>query len=162
LISYVFIAILPMKIINEATEVQLSRFLERRGLTQQALADALDIPKNTVWRWVNEKVTPSAEMLQRLASYFNVSVDELLNGPAPTEIEIRLVMSFEPMKGGITALDMKEGNSFTLCVEDNRLGIIGVGPLKSEEDIDEFLGRAKHRLMVELFAQEKAKEGDGK
>jgi hypothetical protein len=70
-------------------------------------------------------------------------------------------MSFEPMKGGITALDMQDGNSFTLCVEDSHLGIIGVGPLRNEEDIDKFLGRAKKHLMVGLKTQDSLKDEEG-
>jgi hypothetical protein len=31
-------------------------------------------------------------MLQRLASFFNVSVDELLNGPAQNEIRVEIVI----------------------------------------------------------------------
>jgi hypothetical protein len=55
-------------------------------------------------------------------------------------------------------MDIKDGNQFTLCVEDDRLGIIGVGLLTCEADIDEFLAKCKKKLMVGLFAQDKAKE----
>jgi hypothetical protein len=89
-----------------------------------------------------------------------VTESELLNGPEEKEIEIRLVMSFEPMKGGITALDMNNGNSFTLCVENGHLGIIGVGPLETEQDIDGFLARAKDRLLIGLEAQKKMRVTD--
>jgi transcriptional regulator with XRE-family HTH domain len=128
-------------------------------MTQAELAERLDVHVLTISRWESGIREPRASDLQKLCAALHTTEAELLNGPATTEIEIRLVMSFEPMKGGITALDMKEGNSFTLCVEDNRLGIIGAGPLKNEEDIDKFLDRAKQRLMVGLFAQEKAREG---
>ncbi|MDR2523728.1 MAG: helix-turn-helix domain-containing protein [Synergistaceae bacterium] len=73
--------------------MRLANFLERKGLTQQALADELDIPRNTVRRWVNKKATPNAEMLQKLAYFFNVPVDELLNGPTWTRTRNLPVMS---------------------------------------------------------------------
>jgi hypothetical protein len=101
---------------------------------------------------------PSIKILQKLCEVLDSSETELLNGPQSTEIEIKLVMSFEPMKGGASVLNMNEGNSFTLCVENNRLGIIGVGPLETEEDIDRFLARAKDELMIGLFAQGKKRE----
>jgi transcriptional regulator with XRE-family HTH domain len=81
--------------------MQLEVFLKRRDLTQQALADALDIPRNTVWRWINKKATPSAEMLQKLADFFNVSVDELLNGPAPNEIKFTIIWEVDKEMNGI-------------------------------------------------------------
>jgi transcriptional regulator with XRE-family HTH domain len=90
--------------------MQLTRFLERRGLTQQALADALDIPRNTVWRWVNGKATPSAEMLQRLADYFNVSVDELLNGPQPNELKVNIIWTKEDVDMNVLSIEPNEVN----------------------------------------------------
>ena len=136
----------------------MAKLRKAKRLTQFALGEAIGIDANTIARYEQGRIKPSLESARKLAAFFSVSVDELLNGPQATEIEIKLVMSFEPMKGGITALSMTEGNSFTLCVENNHLGIIGVGPLETEEDIDKFLLRAKDELMVGLFAQKKKRE----
>ena len=58
---------------------KLRRLLKQQRLSQQELADALDIPRNTVWRWVNDKTTPESNKLQSLATLLHVSVDDLLN-----------------------------------------------------------------------------------
>ena len=69
---------------NESLGERLRRLLEKSGLTQQNVADKLDIPRNTVWRWINNKATPESKNLHDLATLLHVSVDELLNG-APEE-----------------------------------------------------------------------------
>jgi predicted transcriptional regulator len=133
-------------------------FRHRQGLTQKELADRTGLSVLTICRYENGEREPRASDIQKICAALNITEAELFNGPQETKIEIRLVMSFEPMKGGLSALDMKDGSSFTLCVEDNNLGIIGVGPLTCEADIDEFLARCKKKLMVGLSAQDMAKE----
>lgn len=70
---------------NEETFGQrLRKLIKRAKLSQQNVADELDIPRNTVWRWINEQATPESNNLQKLATLLHVSVDDLLNG-VPTE-----------------------------------------------------------------------------
>ncbi len=59
---------------------RLRNLLHKSGLSQQNVADKLDIPRNTVWRWINNKATPESNKLHELASLLHVSIDELLNG----------------------------------------------------------------------------------
>lgn len=131
---------------------------KKANLSQEELGKLIGVEKNTIWRWENEKSSPRASDIKKLAEALGVTDAELMNGPQKTEIEIRLVMNFDPMKGGITALDMNVGHSFTLCVENGRLGIIGVAPLETESDIDNFLARAKNELLIGLEAQKKKRE----
>ena len=58
---------------------RLRKLLQQARLSQQNVADALDIPRNTVWRWINGKATPESSNMQNLANLLNISVDELLN-----------------------------------------------------------------------------------
>jgi transcriptional regulator with XRE-family HTH domain len=50
----------------------------RRGLTQEQLAHALDIPETSVRRWESVGKPPKRERLEKLADFFGVSVDFLL------------------------------------------------------------------------------------
>ena len=70
---------------NENNEFakRLKSYLKHARLSQQNVADALDIPRNTVWRWINGKTIPESSNIQSLAKLLNMSVDDLLNGPAP-------------------------------------------------------------------------------
>ena len=54
------------------------RFRQARGLTQQQVAEALDLHKQAWQRYESGKVIPSAMVVLNLADFFNVSTDYLL------------------------------------------------------------------------------------
>ncbi|MFW3538235.1 helix-turn-helix domain-containing protein [Vagococcus fluvialis] len=49
---------------------------EKRSITISQLEDELGIPNNTIYQW--KKRTPNVERLQKVADFFNVSIDYLL------------------------------------------------------------------------------------
>jgi len=51
----------------------------KRGITQQQLADSLNVSMQTISRWETSVTYPDIVMLPILARYFRVSVDYLLN-----------------------------------------------------------------------------------
>lgn len=48
------------------------------GLSQVALADQMEVTKQTISNWENENIQPSIDMLVGLANIFNVTTDYLL------------------------------------------------------------------------------------
>jgi len=50
----------------------------QRGLTQEQLAHALDIPETSVRRWESTGKPPRRERLVKMADFFGVSIDFLL------------------------------------------------------------------------------------
>lgn len=56
----------------------LKRFRKERGLTQQQVAEALDLHKQAWQRYESGKVVPAATVIINLADTFNVSADYLL------------------------------------------------------------------------------------
>ena len=90
------------------------RSLRRQAkLTQQAVADYLQIHRTTYTKYETRCVTPDQEGLVRLATLFGVTVDYLLGRPDPepatpqladgdpqlqlTEQEIRLVLAYRKL-----------------------------------------------------------------
>lgn len=146
-------------------EVEGVRFLRqyryRAGFTQKTLAEKLEVAEMTIRRWEVGIREPRASDIKKLCEVLNITEVELLNGPQLNEIEIRLVMSLDPMKGGVTQMDIMNGNAFTLCVEREHLGIIGSGKFEDENDIDSFLSRAKAQLMLGLKVQKEQRELKG-
>lgn len=49
---------------------------EKRSISISQLEDELGIPNNTIYQW--RKRIPNVERLERVADYFNVSIDYLL------------------------------------------------------------------------------------
>ena len=117
--------------------MELRKLLDDAKISQQQLADALNIPRNTVWRWVNGRATPSGEMLQRIAPLLNVSIDELLNGPEAKEFEVKIVMGVKNLTG-LAGMEVAD-NSFIYGVQDDKpqihlAGKIMIGTPEERED----------------------------
>lgn len=52
---------------------------EKKGMSQAKLALALGVKENTVWRWENNKSTPSASMIIKIADILDSTPSELLD-----------------------------------------------------------------------------------
>ena len=53
---------------------------EQKKISQAKLAEVLGVKSNTVWRWENQKATPSAETLMKIAEALDTSPATLLVG----------------------------------------------------------------------------------
>ena len=63
-------------------EINLGRILienrHKRGITQEELAEYIGVSKAAVSKWEIGMTYPDISLLPRLASYFNISIDELM------------------------------------------------------------------------------------
>lgn len=59
---------------------RIKELRNKRNMTQKEFAKAFDISIGAIAMWETGKRQPNYEMLKRIASYFNVSVDYLLGG----------------------------------------------------------------------------------
>lgn len=58
---------------------------KERGITVPILEERLNIPNNTIYQWKSR--TPGTDRLEKVADYFNVSVDYLLGRTDEEEIQ---------------------------------------------------------------------------
>ena len=129
----------------------LKYYREKSGLSMQKLSEILDVKLNTVWRWENDKASPSVDIAMALAKIFDITESELLNGPSDGKIKLTLVYDWEHMKDG--NIDMN-GNDFELILgSQGQIGIKGAALLTSAEAIEEFLVQLKEQLTIGLEAQ---------
>ena len=65
-------------------QIKIGEFIKSlrkaKGLSQQEVADALLVTQKTVSRWENGEGIPDISIIKDVASFFEVSVDELLDG----------------------------------------------------------------------------------
>ena len=61
---------------------KLQRLRAREGLSQDALAELLEVSRQAVSKWEREEAMPEAEKLVRISQCFHVTTDYLLkDGP---------------------------------------------------------------------------------
>ena len=64
---------------NEIIAMNISNLLSQKKKKRQDLADALDIPKQTISKMLNGARMISALELSKIANYLNVSMDSLVH-----------------------------------------------------------------------------------
>jgi len=71
----------------------IKRLRKQKGITQETLAERMHISKAAVSKWERNEAFPDISMVLPLASYFNVSADELLGlDTAKTEERIQKII----------------------------------------------------------------------
>lgn len=71
---------------------KLKELRKEKSLTQQDLANILDVTKGAIAMWETNKRTPDAETLLKLADVFSVSVDYLLDRETDSEEILKLAL----------------------------------------------------------------------
>ena len=59
----------------------LQKLRKQRNLTQEALAEAVGVARQTIAKWEAEESAPDLDLAGSLASALNVSLDDLVNAP---------------------------------------------------------------------------------
>ncbi|ATW83097.1 helix-turn-helix transcriptional regulator [Weizmannia coagulans] len=68
---------------------RLKRLRDKRNLSQQQLADALNINRSTYARYELGQTQPDFETLEKIASFFDVSIDYLIKGEDTTNNSVK-------------------------------------------------------------------------
>lgn len=66
----------------------IKRLRKAHNLTQVELADNLGVSKQCVSNWENDYIQPSIDMLIKIAGYFKVSTDLLLDRSDKSFVEV--------------------------------------------------------------------------
>ena len=92
-------------------------------MTQQALADALGVSKNTVFSWEKGIRKPDIDMLGRIATFFNTSTDRLIGkeqSTIPDDDDIKFAL-FGVDPAHITDEQFEEVKRFAKFVREQQL-----------------------------------------
>ncbi len=120
---------------------------ERRGLTLQQIEELTGIALNTISRYERGAISPTTETAQKIAQALGVTVDELLNGPARQEFEVKIVMGVKNLTG-LAGVSL-EDNDFIYGVDDRKpqivmMGKVGIGtPEERENALAEIIRKFK-------------------
>ncbi|AUB53371.1 helix-turn-helix domain-containing protein [Enterococcus mundtii] len=91
---------------------KLKELRKSKGIKQSDLAKALYLRQSSISDYENNRSTPNPDTLKKIAEYFNVSADYLLD-IAPKEkdkLDYALESAIEELKNENTLLFMKDGD----------------------------------------------------
>ena len=121
---------------------------KRKGITQEALGALTGIEPNTLSRYERGTLSPSAKAVMRIAEALNVSVDELLNGPASQEFEVKIMMGVKSLTG-LAGVEVAS-NSFIYGVQDDEPQIVLAGRVRI--DTPELRAKARELILKKFDA----------
>lgn len=87
---------------NKKTGKLVAQLRKKKGLTQQQLADQLNLSNKTISKWESGAGSPDVGNLPVLADALGVTVDELLRGEAALHKENEKMDSPEPVTANPT------------------------------------------------------------
>ena len=82
----------------------LQKLRKQKSLTQEALAEAVGVARQTIAKWEAGESTPDLDLSGRLASALEVTLDDLVNAPE-YELDSRPGMRGKHMFGVVTVGD---------------------------------------------------------
>lgn len=91
---------------------KLKMLRQRKNVKQKELADYLFLKQSSVSDYENNRSTPSPETIKKIAEYFNVSADYLLDilPKEKDKLDSTLESALEELKNEDTLLFMKNGD----------------------------------------------------
>lgn len=87
--------------------LKIKELREEAGLSQADLAKLFGLTQSTVGGWESDARTPKLDMLCKLADYFNVTTDYLLDRAARTEPQLELTEDERELLEAFRQLDHK-------------------------------------------------------
>lgn len=71
-----------------STLERVKKLCDKHGITVPMLEERLEIPRNTIYQWKEGSARrPSLERLEKIADYFNVSLDYLRGRTTDVEVD---------------------------------------------------------------------------
>ena len=98
-------------------KIYIREWRKRAGLTQEKLAELVDVHVNTLIRWENGTRTPRISELKKLSQVLGCTEVALMNGPTKQEFEVKIVMGVKNLPN-VAGLEIGS-NTFLFGVEDD-------------------------------------------
>lgn len=70
-----------MATLREHFAINLVQLLERRRMTQRALAEAVGVSEQTVSKWMNLRVFPEDKQIDKIVAVLSVEYEDLVKAP---------------------------------------------------------------------------------
>ena len=131
--------------------MNIKLFRKRQGITQEKLAELMEVHENTIRKWEKGLSEPKTSEITKLSKIFHCTEMELLNGPRDGKIELVVSWNWEDYKKG--EINMFDEKFLMVLGTDGRVGLQGAGTVTNKATLEEFLGRVREQFEIALDAQ---------
>lgn len=80
----------------------IQKFRKAKNMTQDQLAEELNVTRQAVSNWETNKTQPDIETLEKLAEVLEVSIEELIYGEPKKPVQIVMESGSKASKAGIS------------------------------------------------------------
>ena len=137
---------------KERTFAQRLREIRKRiGITQEELANKINVSSKTLQRWEWGERQPRMEELKKLCEALHVTEAELMNEPQGDKIKLTLTWHWEEMKEG--EINMSDNKFQIVLGDDGRIGLTGAALFQNRNTIEDFISRVREQVEIAYDAQ---------
>ncbi len=97
--------------------MDLSKFRAKQKITQRKLAEDLQIPPTTLNNYEKQQTEPSIKMLIKLADYFHITIDELVDRPTNLINKMALTEREQSIIDKVLKMDNKQQELTELYID---------------------------------------------
>ena len=137
--------------------MRIKQWRKRVGLTQEKLADLVNVHLNTLSRWELGQREPRASEIAKLCEVLGVSEAELLRGPAEKRWEVRVILE-EPKEVDVMNLAKDAPNEALVEIGTHKIAVKIVGDVENESELDTLLAEVREKALDGLGLKRKWSE----
>lgn len=137
--------------------MHIKQWRKRVGLTQEKLADLVNVHLNTLSRWELGQREPRASEIAKLCEVLGVSEAELLRGPAEKRWEVRVILE-EPKEVDVMNLTKDAPNEALVEIGTHKIAVKIVGDVENESELDTLLAEVREKALDGLGLKRKWSE----
>ncbi|MBR0315841.1 MAG: helix-turn-helix transcriptional regulator [Synergistaceae bacterium] len=141
------------KINSETFGERLRRLRKKAGLTQEELAEKLNLSYKTIQRWEWGENLPRINDIKQLCEILHITEAELMNEPQGDKIKLTLTWHWEEMKEG--EINMSDNKFQIVLGDDGRIGLTGAALFQNRNTIEDFISRVRTQIEIAYDAQVK-------
>lgn len=139
---------------EEGGLLHIKQWRKRIGLTQEKLADLVNVHLNTLSRWELGQREPRASEIIKLCEVLGVSEAELLRDPAEKRWEVRVILE-EPKEVDVMNLTKDAPNEALVEIGTHKIAVKIVGDVENESELDNLLAEVKEKALDGLGLKRK-------
>ncbi|HBA37583.1 MAG TPA: hypothetical protein DCY94_02560 [Firmicutes bacterium] len=103
---------------------KISNLRKKHNLTQEALAEKMNISRQTLLNWETDTTSPNILQASNLAKLFSVSLDDLLD--VKTEVECQKDKLLNKLIGKTCLLDLGDIEDYRMMDYKKKFKIVGI------------------------------------